>query len=356
MLKVNTPNEPLIGSLGGWPALLDQVVAGKDLTVAQGHAALSDILAGRATDAQLAGLLVGLRMKGEAPSELVGLARAMLDAAQPLTLPPGTVDLVGTGGSIRRRKHALNVSIMTSFVTPGAGASVCKHGNKKASSTSGSFDFLDSLGIGIGIEPERLEQCVGSVGIGFAFARTFHPAMRFVGPARSQLGIQTIFNYLGPLVHPGRPAFQVIGVSSIELASKMADAVAKLDVQRAWVVAGHRGYDELTLSGPSHVFDVSADGIAELEIRCEDGGLTPVTSTDGLAGGNGMRNVEIFSEILSGEEKGPKRDIVVLNAAAALVVAGHAGSLSEGVELSIEAIEGGNVTKKVEDLKAFVQG
>lgn len=352
-MRVDTPNEPLVDSLGGWSTLLDQIVARQDLTIEQGQAAMADILAGRATDAQLAGLMVGLRMKGEAPAELVGLAKAMLDAARPLTLPAGTVDIVGTGGSARRRKHALNVSTMASFVAAGAGVTVCKHGNKKASSTSGSFDFLESLGIGIDIEPDHLERCLESAGIGFAFARTFHPAMRFVGPPRSQLGIQTIFNYLGPLAHPGRPAFQVVGTSSVELASKMAQALVQLDVDRAWVVAGHDGYDELTLSGPSHVFDVSADGIGEMTVRCEDVGLRTVGSTDELAGGQGQQNVEIFSAILSGKEKGPKRDIVVLNAAAALVVAGHVETLPEAVHQSIEAIETGKVAQKVEDLKVL---
>ena len=341
----------VVDSAGGWSGILGQLAAGENLSAEQCRAAMTDILAGRATDAQLAGLIVALRMKGETAEELVGLTTAMLDVAEPLTLPPQTVDIVGTGGSARRKRHAMNVSTMASIVTAAAGVTVCKHGNKKASSTSGSFDFLEALGVGIQISPDRLEDCLRSVGLGFAFARTFHPAMRLVGPTRAQLGIPTVFNVLGPLAHPGRPSYQLIGTSSVGLGAKMAKAVQKLGVTRAWVVAGSGGYDELTLAGPSHVWDVGPDEIAERTITSEDAGLQMAGSIDALAGGTSEDNVRIFSEIASGQETGPKRDIVVYNAAAALVIAGKAKDLTEAASLASEAIETGLVTKKVEELR-----
>ncbi len=351
VFRVNTKNVTSVDSIGGWSEVLARVVSGDNLSSEDCRSAMTEILSGSATDAQLAALLVALRMKGETSEELVGLATAMLDAAEPLSLPPKTVDIVGTGGSSRRRRHALNVSTMASIVVAAAGVKVCKHGNKKASSTSGSFDFLEALGVGIQITPDQLEGCLRKVGVGFAFARTFHPAMRLVGPTRTQLGIPTVFNILGPLVHPGRPEYQLIGTSSVELGAKMAKAVQSLGVSRAWVITGSGGYDELTLTGQSHIWDVGPDEIIERTVTSEDAGLEPIDSIDMLAGGNGEENVQIFADIVSGEDAGPKRDIVVYNAAAALVIAGKAESLVDGASMALEVIESGQVADKVDHLR-----
>ena len=210
-----------INDHGGWPIVLGTLASGDDLSADITRAVLSTILSGEATDAQIAAFIVGLRIKGETVEELAGLQAAMLDAAAPLAVPDNTIDIVGVGGAPSRRLHALNVSTMAAFVAAAAGATVCKHGNRKASSTSGSFDLLEALGVDVDLTPEQLEAQVNSIGLGFAFARTFHPAMRHVGPVRAQLGIPTVFNVLGPLSHPGRLTKQVVGAGDWSNAKRM---------------------------------------------------------------------------------------------------------------------------------------
>ncbi|MEM7341517.1 MAG: anthranilate phosphoribosyltransferase [Actinomycetota bacterium] len=340
---------------GGWPGLLGRIADSSDLDRAQAQAALADMLDDAATPAQTAGFIVGLRIKGETVEELTGLATAMLDVAEPLALPADAVDIVGTGGSAHRRQHALNISTMACLVAAGAGATVCKHGNRRASSTSGAFDFLEAIGVGIELTPEQLSECVSTVGVGFAFARTFHPTMRFVGPVRAELGIPTVFNVLGPLAHPGRIRRQVVGTATVELAEKMAGVLANLGRDRAWVVSGHGGLDELSLTGPTTVFDVGPDGINRHEIDPADLGLTVVPSLDAIAGGDAARNAELFQAILDGSERGARRDIVVLNAAAGLVVAGVSGSLTEAVAVAADSIDSGAAREKLAALVAFCQ-
>jgi anthranilate phosphoribosyltransferase len=319
-------------------------------------AAMAEILSGAATDAQIAGLIVGLRIKGETADEMTGLVTAMIEAAEPLTLPSTVVDIVGTGGSAHRRVHALNISTMASIVAAAAGAVVCKHGNRKASSTSGSSDFLEAIGVDISLEPKRLEACVAEVGVGFAFSRTFHPAMRHVGPVRAELGIPTVFNVLGPLAHPGRVTRQVLGTASIELAATMAQVRHNLGSERSWLVAGHGGLDEMTTTGPTHVFEVTPEGVTEFEVTPEEAGVDPAPSLDALAGGSPDDNASIFTAIADGSEHGPRRDVVVLNAAAGLVVADEATNLAEGVKMAGEAIDQGRVAQKVADLVAATRG
>lgn len=332
---------------GGWPSILGTLADGKDLTAEVTRAVLGTILAGDATDAQIAAFIVGLRIKGETVEELTGLQGAMLDAATPLHLPDGTIDIVGMGGATSRRAHALNVSTIAAFVAAGAGAIVCKHGNRKASSTSGSFDLLEALGVEVDITPDALEAQVSGIGIGFAFARTFHPAMRHVGPVRAELGVPTVFNILGPLSHPARLEHQVIGVADWSIADRAIRVLAATGSQRALVVHGE-GLDELTTAGPSRMLSLAHGDIAEVTVDATEFGLPRVTLQD-LAGGDAARNAELARRVLDGAQ-GPIRDIVVLNAAAGLVVAGLAADLSDGVVRAQDAIDDGRARAKLEAL------
>lgn len=335
---------------GGWPGILGTLAGGDDLSAEATRSVLSTILAGEATDAQIAAFIVGLRIKGETVEELTGLQGAMIDAATPLSVPPETIDIVGVGGAVSRRAHALNVSTMASFVAAGAGATVCKHGNRKASSTSGSFDLLEALGIDVDVSPDALEQQVDEHGLGFAFARTFHPAMRHVGPVRAELGIPTVFNILGPLSHPGRLTRQVIGVADWSIADQMIRVLHATGSRRSMVVHGDGGLDELTTTGPSRMLSLDGDEITEITVDATALGLAPAT-VDDLAGGDAAVNAEIARRVFGGEH-GPKRDIVVLNAAAGLVAAGVADDLPAGVAAAESAIDDGRAAAKVAALAA----
>ncbi len=333
---------------GGWPGVLGRLASGDDLTADVTRAVLGTILDGAATDAQIAAFIVALRMKGESVEELVGLQGAMLDAAAPLDVPADTIDIVGMGGAPTRRTHALNVSTMASFVAAGAGATVCKHGNRRASSTSGSFDLLEALGVAVDVTPAELEAQVRDTGLGFAFARTFHPAMRHVGPVRAELGIPTVFNILGPLSHPGRLTRQVVGVADWAIADRMIRVLEATGSTRSLVVHGDGNLDELTTTGPSRILSLAGGEISQIEVEPEAVGLARATPED-LAGGDAEANADIARRILDGEP-GAKRDIVVLNAAAGLVAAGLAGDLAEGVEQASAAVDDGRAAAKLEAL------
>jgi anthranilate phosphoribosyltransferase len=338
-----------------WTRVLEQIASGGDLGERTTRLAMNQILQGAATPAQIAGFAVGLRMKGETVNELVGLTLAMLDASLPLDVPSDVVDIVGTGGSIARRTHALNVSTMASFVAAGAGAKVCKHGNYRASSTSGSFDFLTALGISVELDPDSIKRCVEEVGIGFAPARMFHPAMRFAAPVRAELGIATVFNILGPLAHPAQPTRQLIGTANESVASRMAEVFQRLGSELAWVVSGAGGLDEISTAGPSIIYVVTQQGVRRTEVDVTEMGIHPPSSPDQLAGGTAADNVAIFHRILDGSDTGPRHDIVVLNAGAALVVAGLTDSFPAAVELARQAIADGRVGNLVARLQAFTQ-
>jgi anthranilate phosphoribosyltransferase len=333
---------------GGWPGVLGTLAAGEDVSADAARAVLGTILAGEATDAQIAAFIVGLRIKGETVEEMTGLQGAMLDAATPLALPPDTIDIVGVGGAPSRRAHALNVSTMAAFVAAGAGARVCKHGNRRASSTSGSFDLLEALGVDVEISPAALEDQVRDVGLGFAFARTFHPAMRNVGPVRAELGIPTVFNVLGPLSHPGRLTRQVIGVADWTIADRMIRVLQATGSVRSLVVHGEGGLDELTTTGPSRLLSLDGEEIEEVVVDAADLGLAPATA-DELAGGDAEANARIARSVLGGEP-GPARDIVVLNAAAGLVAAGLAPDLAAGVPMAAAAVDDGRAEAKLDAL------
>jgi len=330
-----------IDDLGGWKLVLSQLLAGHELSAEVSRGAMSSLLSGETSDVHIAAFLVALAAKGVAPAEVAAMVDAMLDAAEPLDLPDpsATVDIVGTGGSPLRQDRAFNISTTACFVVAGGGVPVCKHGNRKASSSSGSTDVLEALGINVELDGPSTARCVADAGLGFAFARSFHPAMRHVGPVRAQLGVPTVFNILGPMSHPGRVTRQVIGVADAALAPVVAQVLAGRGAVRAMVVHGSDGLDELTLSGPSTIHDVIDSTVSVREVHPEDLGLE-ITSVNDLGVGAPDANADVIREILRGGG-GRRRDLVRLNAAAGFVVAGRCDDLSTGLDLAAASIDSG---------------
>ena len=339
--------------IGAWPGVIRRLMDGADLDAEVCRAALERVLAGEATDAQIAAFIVGLRTKGETGAEVAGLVDAMLATAAPreLTDPAATVDIVGTGGSSALGGQAFNVSTMASIVAAAAGATVCKHGNRKASSTSGSTDLLEALGVEVELDGPGVAACVRESGVGFAFARMFHPAMRHVAPVRTELGVPTVFNVLGPLSHPGRVGRQVVGVADPRLIDLVADVLARRGLVHAWVVRGADGLDEVTTTTTTTVVEVRDGSVVDrFEVSPEQVGL-PVAALDDLAIGDPAANSAAATSVLAGEP-GPVRDTVVLNAAAGLVVAGVAADLADGVARAAAAIDDGHATRTLSELVA----
>ncbi len=353
MTSTPTASTTTINDHGGWATILGTLVAGIDLSADTARAVLSTMLNAEATDAQIAAVIVGLRLKGETVDELVGLQTAMVDSATPLKLPDNTIDIVGTGGSPSRKRHAFNVSTIAAIVAAAAGATVCKHGNTKATSTSGSFDLLEALGVDINVGADQLEAQVNSIGLGFAFARAFHPAMRCVAAVRTQLQIPTVFNILGPLSHPGRLKYQVVGVGDWSAAQRMIQVLNATGSRRALVVHGEGGLDELSTTGPSRVLSLKDGEISESTLTASSFGLASATAED-LIGGDPATNARIARSILAGTT-GPHRDIVVLNAAAGLLVAGLVADLGEGVAAAATAIDDGRAEAKLSALVSMPQ-
>ncbi len=341
-------SEATLDELGGWPALLGPLTSGDDLSAAQARAAMATILAGDATDAQIAAFIIALRAKGETVDEMVGLIEAMQSAATavPVNDVRGVVDTCGTGGD---RSQSINVSTIAALVVAGAGARVCKHGNRAASSACGSADLLEALGVAIDIEPEVVARCVDEAGIGFCFAPRFHPAMRHAIPVRRELGVPTVFNFLGPLANPARVRRQVLGVSDARMADKMAGVLARLGSERALVVYGHDGLDELTTTTSSSVVELDERGeLIRYDVDPAAYGLRTVKA-DELRGGGAAINAGAARAVLSGAA-GPHRDVVVLNAAAALMAAGLAADLHAGLELAAAAIDDGRASAALDAL------
>src|SRR6266498_5481003 len=273
---------------------------------------MGSVLAGEASSAQIAAFAVGLRIKGETVTEMTGLVRAMLAAATPMRVEGPLVDVVGTGGD---RAGTFNVSTLAALVVAGAGKRVAKHGNRAASSLCGSADLLEAFGVAISLPPDGVAACIDEVGSGFCFAPVFHPAMRFAGPTRSELGVPTVFNFLGPLTNPARAGHAAIGVADPRMAPLMAEVLRRTGIRHAMVFYGHDGLDELTLTTTSTVLEVGPDSLHELEVDPEALGLGPAVPAD-LVGGDVERNLAIAKAVLAGQG-GPARDIVLLNAAAA---------------------------------------
>ncbi len=337
---------------GGWPAVLGTLTRGEHLTHAAASAAMSDILGGRATSAQIAAFCVALRMKGETVDEMSGLLAAMLAYAEPVPLPPGldVVDTCGTGGD---RSNSINVSTIAALVVAGAGAPVLKHGNRAASSACGSADVLEALGVAVDLGPADVAACVDDVGMGFCFAPRFHAALRHAGPTRKELGVSTVFNFLGPLANPGRARRQVLGVSDTRMADTMVGVLAARGMTRALVVYGHDGLDELTTTTTSTVVDLSDETVRTYVVDPEALGLRPAEPGD-LRGGDAATNAAIARRVCGGDP-GPHRDIVLLNASAGLVAAGLADDLAAGLELATAAVDDGRAETVLDRLVAVSQ-
>ena len=336
-----------IAATAPWTDLLTELAAGRELPGSWAAAAITDTLTGAAGDARLAALLMGLAAKGVSPAELEAMVDAMLAAATPLELgdPHGTIDIVGTGGSPRRREAAINVSTMAALVAAAAGATVCKHGNRRASSTSGSFDLLEALGIPTDLDAAGVRRCVDEVGVGFAFARAFHPAMRHAAPVRTALGIPTVFNVLGPLSHPAGLTRMLLGVGDPDLAPRVAETLARRGAPRAMVVCGHDATDEIVTTGPTTIHEIR-DGSVEVWVLDPTTLGLEVVPPSALLGGDPQRNAAIATEVFAGGG-GPVADLVALNAAAALVVAGRVDSIADGLPLAQAVLADGSAAARV---------
>ncbi len=337
---------PTLDEIGGWPALLTQLLDRHHLTATQAETAMSTILAGDATPAQLIGFVVALRAKGESAEELSGLLDAVLAAAEMVPLGEDlrgrAIDIVGTGGD---RSHSINVSTIAALVVAGAGVPVCKHGARAASSKCGAADVLEALDVTLELTPEGVLHCIESAGIGFCLAPRFHPAFRFAAPSRREIGIPTVFNLLGPMANPGRVRRQVIGVADAGFAERMLQSLRDHGSVAAWVVHGN-GLDELSTTGPSQVLELVDGTTRRFEVDPSEFGLAPASVTD-LAGGTPDENAAAARAVLAGIA-GAHRDIVVLNAGAALVVAGRAASLAEGIEIACRSIDSGAAGETLE--------
>jgi anthranilate phosphoribosyltransferase len=331
-----------------WPDVIGRLVRRQDLPAELAERAMASILAGEATDAQIAGFAVALRAKGETAEELAALVRTMLRFGKSVDIaldgPRGTVvDTCGTGGD---RSGSVNISTLAALVVAGAGVRVAKHGNRAASSACGSADLLEELGVTIELGPAGVARCIDEAGIGFCFAQKFHPALRFAGPARRELGTPTTFNFLGPLANPARVRRRVVGVSDRAMAERMTQTLAELGVERAMVFCGGDGLDELTTTTVSEVWDLEAGAIRNYSLDPADYGIARA-APDELVGGDASANVAISERMLAGEP-GAVRDIVALNAAAALVVAGVASDLGAGLEQAVTSIEAGKAAAVLE--------
>lgn len=342
-----------------WPEVLARLSRRESLSAAEAEETLQIVLSGEATPAQVGAFLALLHAKGETAEEVTGLARAMVDAAVPCPLgaqdADGAVDLVGTGGD---RLASFNVTTLAAFITAGCGVPVCKHGNRAASSSVGTADVLEALGVAIELGPEGVARCVSEAGMGFCFAQRFHPAMRFVGPVRKELGVPTVFNFLGPLINPARTRRQLVGVSDAAMGPVMAGVFGATGSRRTLIVHADDGLDELSVTSPSGVLEVRGDGegafeVTEWRVDPQALGLAPATMAD-LRGGNAAFNAGVIRAVLEGE-RSARRDIGVLNAAAALMAAERADDLESGLALAAESIDSGRAVGVLDALIATSQ-
>lgn len=331
---------------------------------------MAEVLTGKCTDAQIAGMLIALRMKGETVEEIVGFAEAIREAAEPLPIesttaaldvtgtgrdalaaepiPDSLIDTSGTGGDA---SGTFNISTATALVTAGAGVRVAKHGNRSISSKCGSADVVEALGINIQLTPEQSARCLREVGICFLYAPNLHPAMKQVQGVRRELRMRTMFNLLGPLTNPARASGQVVGVYSLDLVEKLAEALSMLGLRRALVVHGLDGLDEITITGTTRIAEAREGAVRSYEVEPEEFGMSRATLQD-ISGGDAQANAAIIRAVVEGE-KSPRRDVVVLNAAAALVAAGRAEHLAAAVSLATGSIDSGAAKQKLESLIRF---
>src|ERR671912_1870225 len=329
-------------------ALLEKLHRREDLTVDEASAAMDEIMEGRAQPAQIAGLIVGLAMKGERPAEIVGLARTMRARAARLSKEFDPVfDTCGTGGD---RAHTFNVSTVAALVVAACGVRVAKHGNRSVSSRCGSADVFEALGVNIAADPLTVERCLERAGIAFFFAPTFHPSMRHAAQARRDLGVRTAFNLLGPLTNPAGATRQLVGVPRPELTELVARSLAMLGSERAWVVHGADGLDEISTTGYTKVSECRGGAVNTFYVHPSDVGLGK-SSPESLRGGDAAENADIARRILGGE-RGAARDIVLLNAGVSLLIAEQVADVPAGVQRSAEAIDSGAAAAVLERLVA----
>jgi anthranilate phosphoribosyltransferase len=348
-----------------WDALHRLTSHGQSLARVEAREIMAEVLGGNCTDAQIAALLIALRMKGETVEEIVGFAEAIRAAAAPLPIRgaealavSGTgrdalaeeslVDTSGTGGDA---SGTFNISTATALVTAGAGVRVAKHGNRSISSKCGSADVVEALGINIQLSPERAAQCLREVGICFLYAPNLHPAMKQVQTVRRELRMRTMFNLLGPLTNPARASGQVVGVYSLDLVEKLAEALSMLGLHRALVVHGLDGLDEITITGTTRVAEAREGSVRSYEVEPEEFGMARGTLQE-IAGGDATENAAIIRAVLAGE-KSPRRNVVLLNAAAALVAAGRADRIADAIPLAAESIDSGAAAGKLAALGRF---
>ena len=340
-----------LGDLGGWPGVLGRLLRSEDLSADEAAAALDSILLGEAAPSQIAAFAAALRTKGETAEEITGLVRAMRARGEHVEVRGAVLDTCGTGGD---RSGTINVSTMAAVVAAAAGCRVCKHGGRASSSKAGSADVFEALGVAVELGPAGVERCISEVGLGFCLAPRFHPAMRHAAPVRRELGVPTVFNVLGPLANPAGATRQLIGVGEPALVSRMVSVLEANGTERAMVVFGHDGLDELSTVAPSSVVEtvLAEDGASyvrrQYEIDPRSFGLAAAEPAD-LVGGSAELNAELLRSVFAGE-RGPRRDFAILNAAAALVVGGAVDDLASGLELAGSLIDDGSVAGTLDEL------
>ena len=329
---------------------IDAVVDGKSLSLEQAADAMNEIMSGAATPAQFGAFVTALRIKGETADEIAGMARVMREKSLHVDVDGLVVDTCGTGGD---GSGSFNISTTAALVVAGAGVKVAKHGNRAMSGATGSADVLEALGVKIDLSPEGVSRCLDEAGFGFMFAQRYHPSMRFAAGPRREIGIRTVFNILGPLTNPANARRQVIGVADPAMAERMARVLGLLGSEHALVVHGADGLDELTLSGPSQVWELRGNDVNSYEVTPESVGLSRADA-DALQAPTVERSAEITKGVLDGRA-GPTRDVVVLNAAAALYAAGAADSLGDGVQLAGKSIDNGDAARGLDALAPLSQ-
>ncbi|MCH7800647.1 MAG: anthranilate phosphoribosyltransferase [Chloroflexi bacterium] len=329
---------------------IDALVEGQSLTIDEAAAAMNEIMEGEATPAQFGAYVTALRLKGETVEEIAGMARVMREKALRVVVSGVLVDTAGTGGD---RSGSFNISTTAALVAAGAGAKVAKHGNRAMSGATGSADVLEALGVKIDLSPEGVQRCIEEVGFGFMFAQRYHPSMRFAAGPRREIGIRNVFNILGPLTNPAGAKRQVIGVADPAMARRIAEALGTLGSERALVVHGEDGMDEFTVTGPSRVWELKDGSVTEYQFTPDSVGL-PTSDADALAATSADNSAEIVRSVLSGVS-GPARDVTLMNAAAALMVAGKSDTMSGGVKLAAESIDSGAASQSLDALAVLSQ-
>ena len=330
---------------------IEQLLQGTALSRAQSRDVMDQVMSGEVTTGQLAGVLIALRAKGETVEEMTGFVESMRAHATPLELPAGVIDTCGTGGD---RTGTFNISTAAALVAAGAGIPVAKHGNRAASSRCGSADVLEALGVDITLDAKGVRRCIDVAGMGFCFAPTFHPAMRHAGPARKELGVRTVFNVLGPLANPGRVRRQALGVGTAALAPLMVRVLQDLGHERALVFYGEDGLDELTTTGDSRVFELNHGQVTEYQLDPRELGLARSRAED-LRGGTPPENANLLRQVLDGET-GARREVVLLNAAAAVLAAGRAKDWPQAVTVARESLDSGRARKVLDRLVETSRG